>query len=429
MINGFSMQRSEQINLAITIVVVAVSLSPFIILQNVEPDPLTKRDAVVYDSASFVASFFVVLIPLADLLLDFPSRISAFFRSKKGHRKAKTTNSVVIRLTDTERFLFIIGVAVQSTIGFLPPSTSLSTIDIVHNCTGNLSVILTLGPILTFLQRCTVTFTGLKCIIVLSIAAVGLCTISISNFFRSRSAYQPIIYCGSFILVTSWIIYLVIISICAVKYCRQKFCSLSDRQACFRWVTSPLKSMKEVRGKKDLSEDNDNELYTNYIPALHMISSITIASANAYVSYTPNLNSTASYEMKNYVVLIAEILVLVIELRIRKNEIARGLVSSAAILFLFLHVLLLNNRFLIDTITAINRIPFSFFAYLRSRCWSQRNRTCGTSHTSSVPRSTQHSWDSSCLVVSLRKARTRRISSDMTHCAMSICHAPQPLIF
>ena len=330
MITSFSMLRPEQINLAITLAVAAICLSPLATIQQYQFDsPLTKRDSIVYNNASFVAPFFVVLIPLTDLLLDYPSRIAAFFQSVKDHRKTKAPSSVVIRLTDTERLLFIIGVAVQATVGFLPAATPLSTMDIVHNCTGNLSVILTLGPILTFLQRCTITFTTLRCFLVLIPAAIGLCVISLSNFSRSKRTFQPIILCGSFILVFSWLIYMVIITTCAVRYCRQKNSSYSERKACFQWIVDPLKSLKAIQqGKKDLSVDNDSDLYTNYIPALHMISSITIACANAYVSYSPNYNTSATYENKNYAVLVAEILVLVIELRIRKNEIARGLVSS-----------------------------------------------------------------------------------------------------
>lgn len=329
MTSSFSMLRPEQINLAITIVVAAICLTPLATIQQHEfDDPSVKRDSIVYNNASFAASFFVVLIPLTDLLLDYPSRIAAFFQSIKDRRKMKPPSSVVIRLTDTERLLFIVGVAVQSTVGFLPASTPLSTMDIVHNCTGNLSVILTLGPILTFLQRCTITFTTQRCFLVLIPVALGLCIISFSSFSRSNRTNEPIILCGSFILVLSWLIYLVLIAICAVRYCRQKNSSYSDRKACFQWIVDPFKSLKAIQGKKDLSVDNDSDLYTNYIPALHMVSSITIACANAYVSYSPTYNTAATYENKNYAVLVAEILVLVIELRIRKNEIARGLVSS-----------------------------------------------------------------------------------------------------
>jgi hypothetical protein len=328
-IGSFNMLRPEQINLAITIAVAVICLCPLATIDEHDNfNEMTKRDSVVYNNASFAASFFVVLIPLTDLLLDYPSRIASFFQSVKDHRKTKAPSSVVIRLTDTERLLFIVGVAVQSTVGFLPASTSLSTMDLVHNCTGNLSVILTLGPILTFLQRCTITFTSTRCFIVLITAAIGLCAISFSYFTRAKhEVHEPVILCGSFILVFSWLIYMVIIATCAVRYCWQKSSSYSDRKACFQWIVNPLKSLKAIQGKKDLSVDNDSDLYSNYIPALHMISSITIACANAYVSYSPSYSTTATYENKNYAVLVAEILVLVIELRIRKNEIARGLVS------------------------------------------------------------------------------------------------------
>jgi hypothetical protein len=89
-------------------------------------------------------------------------------------------------------------------------------------------------------------------------------------------------------------------------------------------------------------------LYTNYIPALHMTTSIIIIFYNVYLSFLVNSDKLENFEMKNYFVIASQIMVLVIELRIRKNEITRGLVrytsaihiswyKSLIITFLVLH--------------------------------------------------------------------------------------------
>ena len=74
--------------------------------------------------------------------------------------------------------------------------------------------------------------------------------------------------------------------------------------------------------------DNDRELYSNYIPALHMLSLFVMGMANVYWKYARQSDETESLKIRNYITLGAQIMVLVIELRIRKNEIARGLVSD-----------------------------------------------------------------------------------------------------
>ena len=90
-----------------------------------------------------------------------------------------------------------------------------------------------------------------------------------------------------------------------------------------------------TKSMKKEENDDDINLYRNYIPALHMTSTLIIAFANIVAKYASNDNASSAYKGKSHAVLIGEILVLVIELRIRKNEIARGLVSARFALFSF----------------------------------------------------------------------------------------------
>ena len=87
-------------------------------------------------------------------------------------------------------------------------------------------------------------------------------------------------------------------------------------------------SVPAIIGNLDKSIDNDREMYTNYIPALHMVSCLIILFANSSTYLADRDDLTEAIDKKNYIILIAEIIVLVIELRIRKNEITRGLVRT-----------------------------------------------------------------------------------------------------
>ena len=67
-------------------------------------------------------------------------------------------------------------------------------------------------------------------------------------------------------------------------------------------------------------------MYTNYIPAFHMLSSFTLIICAGFVAYRNTFYGVDVDDPRVYVTIAAEVLVLVIELRIRKNEIVRGLV-------------------------------------------------------------------------------------------------------
>ena len=323
------MRIYEKLNLIITIIVAFFCLTPLFYADDIKvsghDQAIRNIQYHVFSNPSIFAPFFVVLIPLADLLLDYPSRIAAYFKKEKEFNKTIPESTVVIRLTDIERLLFIIGIAIQSTVGFLPQRTNVVVLSLVHECTNNTSVVLTVGPILAFLSRCTSTFTPLRSLIILSTVALGLCIISISFFIRwNNQQWTNLLFTGSLVITTAWAIYIILILICVYKYCREKM--IWDRQVWLMRLRKPFGSSPPTAKNGDQMVDTDSELYTNYIPALHMIASITIACANAAVSYNPDHSEVGSYEKQSYLVLLAEITVLVIELRIRKNEIARGLV-------------------------------------------------------------------------------------------------------
>ena len=325
---------SSNLNVLITIAAGIVCICP-IFFNNVGLKYSTDDAALdiitnplIYYSPSVIASFFVVIIPAADLLLDLPFAILSYLHLNK--KASFRSASVVARLSDIERLLFITGVAVKSTIWFLAVDTDPHTRSLVTNCTENLSILFVLNPVAIFLQRCTVTFTDYTATVMIICSSVGMSLLTLSNYFQyDRHQYIGITLAGFTLTNMGAVIYVTLIGICAFKYCHEKYGTFKERQLHIKWLLSFFRKepfTKEMR--REQVNIMRSELYTNYVPALHMISSLIIFIATAYLGFSPDQNTVRKIEIKNYVVIIAEVMVLVIELRIRKNEIARGLVKT-----------------------------------------------------------------------------------------------------
>jgi hypothetical protein len=323
---------SSNLNVLITIAAGIVCICP-IFFNNIGLKYSTDdasfdiiTNPLIYYSPSVIASFFVVIIPAADLFLDLPFAVLSYLRPNK--KASFRSASVVARLSDIERLLFIIGVAVKSTIWFLAADTDSHTRSLVTNCTENLSILLVLNPVAIFLQRCTVTFTDYTATILIVCSSTGMSLLALSNYDRRQ--YVGITLAGFCITNMGALLYVTLIGICAFKYCHEKFGTSKERQLHVKWLLSffqeaPVTTKEMKREQVNIMR---SELYTNYVPALHMISSLIIFIATSYLGFSPDQNTPRKTEIKNYVVIIAEVMVLVIELRIRKNEIARGLVST-----------------------------------------------------------------------------------------------------
>ena len=328
---------SPTVNLAMSFVGAILCLSPlFFLNSNVvhRDDPTvfkTVSDLDILHCPSLMASFFIIIIPAGDLLLDLSACFSSYFAfDEENSAKKSSQSTVVVRLSDKERLVFIIGVCVQSCVWFFSVSNP-NILGLIYTTTGNASSILVLGPVLTYLQRCTTTFTAWRVTTVIVVATIGLLTSAMCNLRVKNYSHQTVLYrfgLGTF--AVSGALFIALVVLCAFKYCRLKLYSASDRKALLLWISTLFESShRTCKNKKtsDKSKDRDYELYANCIPALHMASALTVIISEYYIN-TTTLDLPTAYERKNYIVIAAEICVLLIELRIRKHEIARGLVRT-----------------------------------------------------------------------------------------------------
>jgi cytochrome b subunit of formate dehydrogenase len=327
-------EASQKLNLLIAVVGALLCVSPLFSRQDhssvknnfevtLVVDPLLQR------SSSILAPFFIVLIPVADLLLDLPLKVFSYLHPEKSSAKCHKS-SVVVRLKDIEKLVFMVGMGVQSSVWFLPSSMDLAFVGLAYSVTFGASMIIVLTPILTFLQRCTTTFTTLSATAITVTSSVGVAFFAVRYFVRNdHHSFMLLTYFGWCLCGFAAAVFMLLVVVCAFKYCHHKLQTTSDRQALLVWLRNPFKKTSPPsKGYTNKATDNDSELYTNYVPAMHMISMVVIILSGIYVGVLPGEHQNLAHERKNYTIIAAEIVILVIELRIRKNEIARGLVRN-----------------------------------------------------------------------------------------------------
>jgi hypothetical protein len=380
---------SDRLNVCQALVIFGAifCLAPLISLRSDEDYALVDSflDRVTSDidrsSPFFLISISIILIPFADLVLDF---ITVYYGQDSCLRK-RVKSSGVIRLTDVERLLFVTGIAIQSTVYFLPDATDDHAVNLINHCVGNANALLLLAPIVIFLGRCTESFTSNKTSALIICSVAGLIVRTVSYFYRDDAVkYSHINVAGTSLILAGAALYGYCILLCCYKFYQLRLGTPSDRRL---WLHSMFQSNQQKSFEEpDYSAEDDNEVYANYVPALHIISSITICLSTSIKGLSASSTLNLVWVDPDYIIVCAEIMVLVIELRIRKNEITRGLVSFKPLFFLAFDF----NSFLFSSFTCpVNTsLDIPSLSFLRWLCCNPRKRTYVTSRTNSVHPST-----------------------------------------
>lgn len=327
---GMSSETSQSVNLSLVVFTAIFCLSPLFVLtvehRFISDDAVNVEnliEGVGRGHYSHIASLLIILIPAADLFLDFPFRNSSSQRPVKSS-KVSDKNSAIFRLNDIERLLFIIGVAIQSSVWFCPLNTDISTLALVYDTTTNASVLLVLGPILTYLQRSTTTFTTFWASVLAISTTFGFTLFTAGGLFQYEcSGRRALVFLGWGVEGLSMFVYFSLIGTCAVKYLHLNLRTSLKREAFFALLINLFR-----RPGIECEQRNENiyEVYSNYIPALHMLASAVFIIAYFCIKLLDGYDHTIVYESGTYILIASEVLILVIELRIRKNEVARALV-------------------------------------------------------------------------------------------------------
>lgn len=317
---------SDTLLLSSVIICAIFCLCPLFSLNDHNYYSLCNLDRIISpgdtESSHLLISLSIVIIPAADLLADF---MAYFFMDKKlfKMRESKT----LYRLTDIERLIFIVGVALESTIFFLPTEISQSSLYLVHSSIDNASILLILSPIIICLGRCCITFTPARTFAIILCAVAGMTLRTISSIAHEKVIHCDMISVGSSVICLGAIIYLLCLVICLSKTFTHNLGTSSSRRFLQkRLILFWQRTGVNLKVNSNLDLFDDTVLYTSCIPAILIMSSIAILVPRVLLTapaifYMPHAGSCLKY-----IILCAEIVVLVVELRIRKSETARGLV-------------------------------------------------------------------------------------------------------
>lgn len=277
------------------------------------------------------AGLYIVVIPTADLIFELFQNLWAGLRARNPEDRVV---SRVIRLTNFERFLFILGVVVRSASILVPVHNRI--IQLVFDCTNNSSTILITCPVMVFFARCTSTWTPSLTMVTISLTVISNMMEVCSFFYTPDSSICINLLFASQLLVFIAIFLVFALTLtCLYKYTKTKLgrhfqCPTRCKYGIKSSMMSSQAAVAKPTPKKDDARIID-ELYENYVPGVHMSIGIMVSLAyliaaiarKAYPSMTPEIGG---YE--NVWILVCAIFVLIVEYRIRGNEVTRGLVRD-----------------------------------------------------------------------------------------------------
>lgn len=289
---------------------------------------------------SAISCMIVVLVSFLDIIVDF----ILFLVDISGGSPlipASRRKLVLVRLTDFERFLFAIGVALVGFIVFYDVAES--NLYLIWNCLMNASTILTICPVLLFLERCTQTWTPIRTSLINLLIVLGSILDSASIFDEGQSTRgaRGLLVTTDVVHVLCLFLMTVTCSICAITCLRQDYglddfirkyfparivrtLGFSDRSVAAEPTVMNQTADSNRMTTMTVDKDTTSNFYRNVVPALHMCSMMIFCILNVvYQLYS--VTDSQALTAYNYVNIVAASVVFVVENRIRKNELVRAL--------------------------------------------------------------------------------------------------------
>jgi hypothetical protein len=338
------------------------SSSPNTVEQSTSNNQLSSTDdAWFFETNDFLQSlsgfFYIVLVPVVDIMLEVPCwtmHLVAQYRTAASTTPASTTatskqtsktsktpthpQSTIVRLSELERFLFIFGVAFISAASFLPihpetvnpnpntnpnpnPNPHLDAYQ-VYDCATNFSAIMTVGSLLSFLVRATTTLTPLRGVGVLVCVAVGGLADSYQYLFPPHSIHSQAMVTGGYVFFhLGACLFTLVCLTSALSLVRERSTGFTNTGRLARFARYMYDICLAETGHGNPAQE---DWYALYVPAFHMLSAFIILWINA-VGYSISTDLELVFHFWTRATIASAIIVLVVETRIRKNEVTRGL--------------------------------------------------------------------------------------------------------
>lgn len=286
------------------------------------------RTSRFYRDAS-LATFMVTIPSAVDAIIDVFQTFVAY-ASKKILKPTVLTsvkhisaNATAVRLSPMEKLAFTVGVASLCAFSLSPDmDTNFNGVSLaLYYSVTNFNTICTICPLVFFLKRCTKLWTPFRSFLVIFLVNFGSVVSAVSfSFSPSSSTYfilcmtaATCICCATFIMVFICWIFIRQFIIANYRIKKSDFATES-------WGSFICQTMRQSRSY--------GKFYNNYVPVMHTVALLTFSVTNVawYFILTDIVYITTLFTILQ---LTAAIILFVVEIRIRQNEVQRGLVRTS----------------------------------------------------------------------------------------------------
>lgn len=259
---------------------------------------------------------------LVDIFLDSAEFVAKKIRGNVVSSSVKdfTRKESALRLSPLERLGFVAGIASLSIFALVTPvdGYNYKSLALFYSLT-NFSTILSVCPIIFFLARCTKLWTPLRSFLVILFINLGSVVGSISYCFAVESnEYYSLSYTASALIVAATCVLAVtcggFVKDLVVYWSRSRKTAFIKES----WTRYIHRTFTEFRGSKDF--------YNHNVPEIHTYALIVVSVTNvAWYFVLDDVVSVVSIFM--CIQTAVAVVIFVVEIRIRQNEVLRGLVS------------------------------------------------------------------------------------------------------
>lgn len=269
-------------------------------------------------TTSCLYRFAIIFVQSIDILVDIIAGVDLWFRTGT---MGSGTATGEMRLKNYERGIFIIGIGAIAWVIYAPTDN----VGLLYECTANLSIILTICPIIPFLTRCTTTWNTSHLVTTTVTIVLGAVLDSMSLLYLPGADERIRLKTASlvFTVIAAAVIFSACVRCAWTSHIRYLMNKVSQEQEQDDMLNNSAHGHNE-EGFSGTTTANDRML-NNFIPACHMIGSLLLVVFYIWSFYRPR--DAYFYGVFNYVHLVIGICLLVSEIRLRKNEAARGLVA------------------------------------------------------------------------------------------------------
>jgi hypothetical protein len=271
---------------------------------------------------------------LIDIVLDSAEFVAKKIRGKVVSSSVKnlTGKEFALRLSPLEKLVFVVGIASLSFFPLITPAEGYSYESVaMYYSLINFSTILSICPIIFFLERSTKLWTPLRSFLVILFVNLGsvfgsasYCVAIDSDEYSDLSyTASALIGAATFVLVITcgWYVK----DLAVFLHRRRKTAFITES-----WTRYILRTFTQFKGSKDFYNRNVPEIYTFALIV------ICITNVAWYFVIDDVVSVSAIFMCTQTAVAVV---VFVVEIRIRQNEVIRGLVSSCDALHILLELL------------------------------------------------------------------------------------------